>query len=110
MPYKNKEKQIKYQEEYHKKTWQQRKSKHKNKKRERIQKNREWYIEYKKNISCKCGESHPSCLDFHHINNDKEFNIGDMIGQGYSVKTIKKEIDKCEVICKNCHAKLHYRE
>ena len=32
-----------------------------------------------------------------------------MIGQGLAIKTIKMEIDKCIVLCRNCHAKEHYK-
>lgn len=31
-----------------------------------------------------------------------------MVYNGFSIKTIQKEIDKCDVLCHNCHAKLHY--
>lgn len=66
------------------------------------------YRDYKKTLSCsKCGESHPACLDFHHKGN-KEFNISNVIRRK-SFKTIKKEIDKCIVLCANCHRKEHYK-
>lgn len=67
--------------------------------------------EYKKNLCCQqCGEKHPACLVFHHkIPEDKVFNIGsgkDITGK--SVEQIMNEIAKCDVLCANCHRKLHY--
>jgi len=75
-------------------------------KRQQIQ----WYREYKTTLKCsKCGESHPSTLDFHHKNpNEKEFNISNELYNGYDVEKIKKEIEKCIVLCSNCHRKLHW--
>ena len=66
--------------------------------------------EYKKNFSCKCGEDHPSCLDFHHKYGDKEKNISKLAKDGYALKTIQAEIDKCEIVCSNCHRKIHCKE
>lgn len=68
---------------------------------------REWWREYKKQFSCsKCGEDHPACIQFHHHNDDKEFNIAELVGA--SKEKLLKEIDKCTVLCANCHFKLHY--
>lgn len=52
-----------------------------------------------------CGETDPVVLQFDHLR-DKVANIGAMIRiLGASWKTIKEEIDKCEVVCANCHTR-----
>ncbi len=56
-----------------------------------------------------CGEQRPAVLQSHHLNSeDKEFNIGDAIRNGISPDRIKKEIEKCIVLCANCHIMRHY--
>lgn len=52
-----------------------------------------------------CGEKDIACLDFHHLS-DKTTQVSWM--QTHSYNTIKEEIDKCIVLCSNCHRKLHY--
>jgi hypothetical protein len=68
-------------------------------------------IEYKNN-SCgciKCGESKHYLLDFHHINpNDKLFQISQGESKGWD--KIQKEIEKCILLCSNCHREFHYLE
>jgi hypothetical protein len=68
---------------------------------------REWIREIKRGKKCNCGEDHPACLDFHHIN-DKEFSIGNAISLSYGKNRILKEIEKCIIMCSNCHRKLHW--
>jgi 5-methylcytosine-specific restriction endonuclease McrA len=51
-----------------------------------------------------CDEFAPVCLDFHHIDK-KDFNIGTARGTLFGLKTLIKEIEKCEIICSNCHRK-----
>ena len=49
-------------------------------------------------------------LDFDHIDpNTKKANVSDLIRSDYAWTTIAKEIDKCRVICKICHAR-HSRD
>jgi hypothetical protein len=56
-----------------------------------------------------CGQRHPATLHFHHLNSeDKVFNISDATRHGISLDRIKKEINKCMVLCANCHAIRHY--
>lgn len=54
-----------------------------------------------------CSEKYYACLDFHHIQN-KINTIGNMTKQKrYTVEDVQKEIEKCIVVCSNCHRKLH---
>jgi hypothetical protein len=60
---------------------------------------------------CKnCGESDLSCLVFHHKNpKEKSFTLS----QNWSCckeELIQKEVEKCEILCSNCHSKLHKEE
>ena len=64
--------------------------------------------DYKSGRNCSCGESHPACLDFHHIGNDKEYSISQLASRGWSKDRVLSEIKKCVLICANCHRKLHY--
>lgn len=52
-----------------------------------------------------CGEKDVACLDFHHIK-DKYEQLSHMLS--HSKDTISNEIDKCVVLCANCHRKLHF--
>lgn len=73
----------------------------------KLYKNRmQQYInEYKSGGCIICGESDLSCLDLHHLYN-KRFNISRAINR-YSLDAINKELNKCVVLCANCHRKLH---
>jgi len=77
---------------------------------ERKQKIAVWFLEFKKDLKCEtCNETHPACLDFHHVNSkDKEFAVSKMVGDGASLEKIVKEIKKCKILCANCHRKLHF--
>lgn len=45
-------------------------------------------------------------LDFHHLNkNEKEFGISTR--GGLTFEKLKNELDKCILLCKNCHSELH---
>ena len=64
---------------------------------------------WKAKLGCKCcPESEPICLDLHHIDpTEKELNVSDMIGRGWSWKRVMQEAAKCVVLCANCHRKVH---
>lgn len=58
-----------------------------------------------------CGESHNACLDFHHRDPEEKVRaVTKMVLQRCSKERILKEIAKCDVLCSNCHRKLHYNE
>ena len=63
-------------------------------------------IEYKGGKCKICG--YDKCirsLIFHHIDpNKKEFQIS---GQSLSFEKLKNEVDKCELLCHNCHGEIH---
>lgn len=50
-----------------------------------------------------CGNFYPPyVLDFHHTR-DKKYNVANMYVKVSSLETIKKEIEKCVLLCANCH-------
>jgi 5-methylcytosine-specific restriction endonuclease McrA len=67
-------------------------------------KRREFIEQYKINQGCcTCGyNKHPAALDFSHKNpKEKSFNISS--GRFYSMKKLMEEIEKCNILCANCH-------
>jgi hypothetical protein len=52
-----------------------------------------------------CGVSYPPyIMQFDHIVDGKRGNVADMARSGFSIENIQLEIDKCELVCANCHA------
>lgn len=47
--------------------------------------------------------------NFHHKDpNEKDFELGDSCR--FSLEKLKKEVDKCQLLCANCHQGLHSEE
>ena len=61
---------------------------------------------------CKtCEEDHPACLVFHHKNpSEKGIEIGKIYTRMWGNDHIFAELEKCSILCSNCHRKLHYTE
>lgn len=54
-----------------------------------------------------CGESDPIVLQFHHrVVSEDNFRIGRATGTE-SLPRLLAEIDKCDVVCANCHLRRH---
>jgi hypothetical protein len=66
--------------------------------------------EYKDKKCCNvCGEDRNWVLDFHHPDpKNKKFSISQ--GEMYGWRKLKQEMDKCILLCSNCHRDLHYHE
>jgi len=88
--------------------YQKNKQKYIDKARESNHRLKEWFRELKRNLACeRCGEKHIACLEFHHVDpSKKDFQVGGMATWGR--KRLLKEIDKCVVLCANCHRKEHH--
>ena len=55
-----------------------------------------------------CQELEPICLDFHHrLQFEKHLSISEMINRHSNWDKIITEIEKCVVVCANCHRKVH---
>lgn len=78
---------------------------------ESVQKRREavkkMAVEYKGGECVRCGyKKYIGALEFHHVSDNKEFGIGNR-GYTKSWKKIKNELDKCILVCSNCHKEIH---
>lgn len=56
-----------------------------------------------KSVPCAdCGwEYPPECMDFDHVKGEKLKNVSALIGAAQEI--LEEEIEKCEVVCANCH-------
>jgi len=108
VPLKDLEKRRAYQRKYQKAWRAKNRAKHTAIKRGVRHRIKEWLQAYKAERGCaRCDEADPACLCFHHRDPaTKEFDLGDGAHR-YGRKKLQREIDKCDVLCLNCHAKLH---
>ena len=67
-------------------------------------------VEYKGGKCETCGyNSSLEALEFHHINReDKNFLISRRRSHSLS-ENVKKELDKCKLVCVNCHREEHFK-
>lgn len=95
MPIKDPEKRKQYAREYN----------------ERWRKHIRQIIDTAKNAPCAdCNGSWPSyVMDFHHVNEDKEFNLAKAVQSAGPTRLskVQAEIDKCVLLCANCHRLRH---
>lgn len=74
--------------------------------------------EFKESRGCqRCGEMHPATLDLHHVNpEDKHPRLkrknasgsrrtGGYFWRDLSYADLEAELNKCQVLCSNCHRK-----
>lgn len=63
-------------------------------------------IEYKGGECIKCGYNKSlKVLSFHHRDpKEKDFSIS---GKSWSFEKLKNEVDKCDLVCSNCHIEIH---
>jgi hypothetical protein len=71
---------------------------------------RKWLDNFKKEGKCcKCGMTDYRCLEFHHRDHNlKEHNITRMITDKVSLERLQREMNKCDLICANCHRIEHF--
>jgi len=90
------------------------KNKEKQLQRQRIKRDelRKYVLNIKQTSCCKvCGEKHIAVLDFHHRDSKtKDTTVAIAINREWSIKRLQQEIDKCDILCSNCHRKLHWNE
>jgi len=64
-------------------------------------------VEYLGGKCVVCGyERCIQALSFHHTDDNKDFTISN--NYGYSWEVLKEELDKCILVCQNCHQEIHY--
>ena len=75
---------------------------------------KEQLIKYKGGKCQKCGYCKcQGALQFHHRDpSQKEFSLSqiNLNDTNFSLEKIYQEVDKCDLLCANCHAEQHYRE
>ena len=66
-------------------------------------------VEYKGGCCSSCGyDKNLTALEFHHTDpNKKDFNPSGMHNKSW--ETAKEELDKCVLLCSNCHREEHFR-
>ena len=68
-----------------------------------ILRNQLYVYEHLEKSSCElCGDTNPMVLTYDHLR-DKVMEISEMCRQSFSIKTLQAEMDKCRILCYNCH-------
>ena len=72
------------------------------------EKRNKWIQSFK--TQCKhCSESRFPCLDFHHRDSGQKIAAIAQV-RHWSHERLKAEIEKCDIVCANCHRWLHWQE
>lgn len=83
----------------------------------RVERNKHFIRAFKEFTGCqRCPERRAACLQFHHKDplcrkssrmthgQIRRREISTLVGKGAPLKLIVEEIEKCELLCANCHA------
>ena len=76
-----------------------------------IERSRKFIILYLESHPCvDCGEKDGVVLEFDHVRGVKSKHIAALVANGCSVDRIRREIEKCDVRCANCHRRRTAKE
>jgi formate-dependent nitrite reductase cytochrome c552 subunit len=65
---------------------------------------RDMVIEAKRKPCADCHKEYPYyVMDFDHVRGEKKFNLSVAAVKMRSLETVRKEIEKCDILCANCH-------
>jgi len=97
MPYKDPEKQKSFRQKWYAK---------------RRKEKKEFLDKIKKEPCSRCGKTFPPiCMDLHHRNpNNKKDTISNLMNGTYDLSQLKLEVEKCELLCSNCHRLHHFKK
>lgn len=75
-------------------------------------KRQQWFDTYRSTLACiQCGFNHPGALQFHHRPDEQKLhNVSVLVTGAAAVQTILIEIEKCDVLCANCHFIYHFEQ
>lgn len=69
---------------------------------------RAWVNSYKEEEGCAdCGYEDGASLDFHHVDDTKDLTVSRLVSEGYGTERIVREMQRCAVLCANCHRRRH---
>jgi len=72
--------------------------------RRRIERARDYVLLRLERSRCQdCGETHVVVLDLDHVRGEKSAEIARLAGEGAAPGRIEDEMEKCDVVCANCH-------
>ena len=92
-----------YQKQWYQKNKEKRRQQLKAYTQKRRDANRVFVCEYLSQHPCvDCGEDDIVVLEFDHVGDDKAINVAQAVWE-YGIDRLTAEIDKCEVVCANCH-------
>ena len=111
MPYKDKNVRVAKHKEYSRKYYENNRAKVLAANTANKATHKQKWDEFKATLKCtKCGFNHPAALDFHHKDPAlKEHNVHKLLANKQFTKAYK-EIEKCVVLCSNCHRIHHFEE
>jgi hypothetical protein len=111
MPYKDPKVRKDKQKGYAAKHYKNNKNKVKDSTKEKKSSLRKQWRAFKTTLSCsKCGFNHPAAMDFHHKDpKNKLGSVNQFISDG-RFKAALDEVQKCVVLCANCHRIHHHDE
>ena len=68
---------------------------------------KDWAVKYKGGKCCLCGYYRSlRAFEFHHLDpGEKDFDVSSRLAA--SMETLKRELDKCILVCANCHREIH---
>ena len=111
MPYKDKNERKRKAQEYSREHYLKNQEEVKKRTAEKKKYQRIEWDTFKRTLKCaKCSFSHPAALDFHHTDPTKKDGIVSKFSKNGQYKRAMDEIEKCIVLCANCHRIHHYEE
>lgn len=105
MPYKNKEDRVACSRRHYLRNKETIKQRNAETSRQRRRRHAAYVAGVKSQPCMDCDQTYPAyMMDFdHRPGEEKVTNIANLVGKGASLERIKEEIDKCDLVCANCH-------